>query len=384
MPIDFESLRREPDLEAPELLAYDATDRLLLDTAADALQASKPGETVVVGDRHGALTLGASARGAREIRVHQDALLGERALARNAQRLGSSDDWSHHDLGEELFTDARVVLLQLPDSLDAIREIADLIARHARSDVTLFAGGRVKHMSLSQNDVLARSFARVTPGLARQKSRVITASHPIEPETPHPFPVWGEDDDVSVRIAAFGATFGGATLDHGTRFLLGHLANATPHANRIVDLGCGNGVIAAELARIHTEAKVIATDQSSAAVRAAELTVREAGVADRVTVTRADATEAVPDDWADLIVLNPPFHAGRTVHEGIAHRLIRSCARAIRPGGDLWVVFNSHLRYRSVIEQAVGPAQQVARNRRFTVVRATRIVSYQGTDSATY
>jgi 16S rRNA (guanine1207-N2)-methyltransferase len=50
-------LRRRPDVEAPNLQAWDATDRLLLDTAAERML---PGSSLaVIGDRYGALTLGA-------------------------------------------------------------------------------------------------------------------------------------------------------------------------------------------------------------------------------------------------------------------------------------------------------------------------------------
>ncbi|MCX6785047.1 MAG: SAM-dependent methyltransferase, partial [Candidatus Komeilibacteria bacterium] len=39
----FAQLRRAPDVEAPELVAVDATDRLLLDEAAAALALCGPG-----------------------------------------------------------------------------------------------------------------------------------------------------------------------------------------------------------------------------------------------------------------------------------------------------------------------------------------------------
>ena len=55
----LEQLRREPDVEAPDLVAVDATDRLLLDEAAGSL-AVDPDRVVVVDDSHGALTLGAA------------------------------------------------------------------------------------------------------------------------------------------------------------------------------------------------------------------------------------------------------------------------------------------------------------------------------------
>ncbi|WP_341873901.1 class I SAM-dependent methyltransferase [Leucobacter coleopterorum] len=143
-----------------------------------------------------------------------------------------------------------------------------------------------------------------------------------------------------------------------------------PQARRIVDLGCGNGVLGVAAALANPRAEVIATDQSFAAVAATQLTADRAGVTDRVTVHRADGTETVPDGWAELILLNPPFHSGSTVHTGVAHRLIRSCARALAPGGELRIVFNSSLGYRSLVERTIGPTEQLARDRTFTVLVA--------------
>ncbi|HBH56923.1 MAG TPA: SAM-dependent methyltransferase, partial [Arthrobacter bacterium] len=53
----FGTLRRHPDVEAPNLQAWDATDRLLLEAAAARLTPDT--RLAVIGDRYGALTLGA-------------------------------------------------------------------------------------------------------------------------------------------------------------------------------------------------------------------------------------------------------------------------------------------------------------------------------------
>ena len=41
--------------------------------------------------------------------------------------------------------------------------------------------------------------------------------------------------------------------------------------------------------------------------------------------------------------------------------------RVLAPGGELWTVWNSHLRYRPDLERLVGPTRQIARDRTFTV-----------------
>lgn len=382
----FAGLSREPDVGGPNLQAHDATDRLLLETVGScefaqddggAQDPTPPGTVVTIGDRQGALTLGAAAvLGATDLRVFQDPLLGERALDANARRLGFENCYSRHSLGPALLDGARLVLLQLPRSLAELDEIAQAVARWASSEVTVLAGGRVKHMSRSMNEVLSRSFGSVTAGLGRRKSRILTARDPLpaarlgEPS----FPVWGQDPDLPFGLAAFGATFGGAAFDHGSRLLLRTLAESPLAADpeRIFDLGCGNGALGVAAALRWPTARVIAGDQSVAAVAATRLTAEAAGVADRVEVVRADGAEALADGWADLVLLNPPFHSGATVHMAPAHRLIRSSARALAPGGELRLVFNSGLRYRPFIEGSIGPARQLARDRTFTVLSARR------------
>lgn len=374
--MDFDALRRHPDLEAPGLVAADAADRLILDEAAAALAevGSEPGAVVVVDDAYGALALGAIAVGARGVRVHQDPITGERALAENAARLGVPEAERPRSLplGPELVAGARVVILRLPRSLDRLDEVAGLVASHAAPDVRVFAGGRIKHMSVAMNEVLARWFARVDVTHARQKSRVLVASGPETGPDGAPRPAERRDDELGLTVVAHGGVFAGASVDIGTRFLLGVLGDAVPDAASAVDLACGSGVVAAWLARERPGLVVRASDRSAAAAASAALTAAANGVADRVQVAQADGLEHLPDASERLVVLNPPFHSDAAVHTGIAAHLFAEAARVLEPGGELWCVWNSHLRYRPLLERIVGPTRQVARNPKFTVTASTR------------
>ena len=51
---------------------------------------------------------------------------------------------------------------------------------------------------------------------------------------------------------------------------------------------------------------------------------------------------------------------------------VAAAARVLEPGGRLWCVWNSHLRYRPVLEDLVGPTRQTARDRTFTVTVSER------------
>jgi len=380
-------------------VAVDATDRLLLDEAAPLLAAAGPGDVVVLGDRFGALTLGALTLGPDAVRTSTDSVTAEAALQHHVREplmsavRGDRDEvgittFDHLEAG--LLDGARVVLLQLPPSLAELTEIAEAVARHAADDVTVLAGGRVKHMTRSMNEVLAASFGDVRASLARQKSRVLVASgvRPEARDAAPSFPVRAVLHDRElltaataegatpdgITVAAHGGTFAGPSLDLGTRFLL-TTAEKWPAAERIhdaLDLGSGTGLLATVLALRYPEARVVATDRSAAAVASTRATASANGVGERVAVLRGDAGEDLEPASLDLILLNPPFHDRAAVRTDAAHRMFRAAGRALRQGGELWCVFNTALHYRDALTRAVGPTVHIAQNPKFTVTRSRR------------
>lgn len=365
-------LRRHPDVEAANLQAWDATDTLLLDTAAELL---KPESSVaVIGDRYGALALGllaGSASPPARVRVHQDLITGERALRNNAAALGVDAGFEQLPLEAALLDGADLVLLQLPKTLAELEEISDAVVRYASAGTVLIAGGRVKHMSLGMNAVLGRYFETVQPQLARQKSRLLVASGPKPAQPEPPYPATEYNAELGLTVCAHGAVFAGTRLDIGTRFLLEFLP-AIPAAGTAVDLGCGTGILAAMYARAHPESAVTATDQSAAAVASAAATATANGLDGQITVLQDDAMSSVPAGSADLILLNPPFHLGASVHAGAGIKMFEAAARVLAPGGELWTVFNSHLHYLPALERLVGPTRIEGRNPKFTVAVSTK------------
>jgi 16S rRNA (guanine1207-N2)-methyltransferase len=360
-------LRREPDVEGPDLVAVDGADRLLLEIAAPLLAGRAPGGVAVVDDTYGALTLGAAALGALEVRVAQDLLVAEHALDRNAERTGLTGSFRRVPLAQ-VATGARLVLARAPKGLDALREVAEAVAAVAAPDATLLVGGRVKHLTPAMNDVLRASFADVSATLGRHKARVLVARGPRP--GPSSFPRCRDDAALGLTVCAHGAAFAGARVDAGTRALLAQLDRMAPDAATALDLGCGTGVLAVALARARPALQVLATDQSAAAVASAVATAAANGVA--VRVTRDDAAAAFADASVDLVVCNPPFHLGGAVVTAAAERLFAAAGRVLRPGGELWCVWNSSLPHRPALRRLVGPTATVHGDRRFVVTRSAR------------
>jgi 16S rRNA (guanine1207-N2)-methyltransferase len=158
-------------------------------------------------------------------------------------------------------------------------------------------------------------------------------------------------------------------LDHGTRLLLEHLPSPDPGAT-VIDLGCGNGVVAATIARFHDGIEVVCCDESCQAVAAARATVGR--VTDRATFHVIDVLDGIEDRSADIVLVNPPFHAGGARTTAVAQRMLAGAHRVLRDGGELRVVANRHLDHHATIRRRFGSVQVVAADARFSVLSAIR------------
>jgi release factor glutamine methyltransferase len=126
---------------------------------------------------------------------------------------------------------------------------------------------------------------------------------------------------------------------------------------RILDVGTGSGAIAIALAKHLTDARILATDISRAALDIAELNAGQNEVSERIRFLEGDLLEPVAGERFELIVSNPPYVAERdrdtlavevrdfepaqalfAGEDGLAvyRRLIPAARAALVPGG--WIV----------------------------------------------
>ncbi|WP_087118135.1 class I SAM-dependent methyltransferase [Corynebacterium urinipleomorphum] len=240
---------------------------------------------------------------------------------------------------------AAVAVGEMPKSLARLDYLARSIAGAGYTDVRVVLGANNKHLSRGMNAVLGESFDDVSASLGRGKFRCLVASGPrgVAYE-----PVRGDG------LVAIGGVFSGAKPDRGGELLRSCLP-AEP--GRLLDLGCGNGSVTRGLGGV-------ATDSDADAVLSARAIGMEA--------TWDDAGSQFADASFDTIALNPPFHDGTTVDATLVQQLLDAAVRLLTPSGTLYLVHNSHLRYRGEVERRFSSVEQVARDRTFTVVRATR------------
>lgn len=76
---------------------------------------------------------------------------------------------------------------------------------------------------------------------------------------------------------------------------------------RILDIGCGSGVVAIVLARECPRAEIVAVDISQLALSCSSENAKKHGVEKRIEFRRSDIYEGLKGEKFDLIVSNPPY-----------------------------------------------------------------------------
>ncbi|HLX41574.1 MAG TPA: class I SAM-dependent methyltransferase [Ktedonobacteraceae bacterium] len=167
------------------------------------------------------------------------------------------------------------------------------------------------------------------------------------------------------------AVFAQGKLDEGTRLLMEALdVHDTDDA---LDIGCGAGYLGLHIARLAIKGSVTMVDASLAAVAMAQRSVEQSSLSEshNVQVLPGDGVQAVSSQRFDLIVTNPPFHAGGIQTTAIAERFIHGAAQVLRPGGRFYLVANRFLKYEPVLRECFGKVEEVGGDGRYKVLRAT-------------
>ena len=176
------------------------------------------------------------------------------------------------------------------------------------------------------------------------------------------------------QIETLPGVFSAKKLDAGSQFLLEALPKFMGHKSpkRIVDLGCGTGVLGIAAATLWPETRVLLADADARAVECARLNIERLGLGDRCQVLWWDARETPPDSRFDLALVNPPFHRrGTEVDLGPALALFDSLRGWIKPGSRALLVANRTLPYERHLEE-IGQLETLRGERGYKLLSLKR------------
>ncbi|ELY4667974.1 16S rRNA (guanine(1207)-N(2))-methyltransferase RsmC [Cronobacter sakazakii] len=176
---------------------------------------------------------------------------------------------------------------------------------------------------------------------------------------------WGEYQVDDLTIKTLPGVFSRDGLDVGSDLLLSTLS---PHTKgKVLDVGCGAGVLATVLASHSPKVRLTLCDVSAPAVEASRATLAANGFEGEVVAS--NVFSEIKGRF-DMIISNPPFHDGMETSFEAAQTLIRSAVRHLNIGGELRIVANAFLPYPNVLDETFGNHEVLAQTGRFKVYRA--------------
>lgn len=174
-----------------------------------------------------------------------------------------------------------------------------------------------------------------------------------------------ELSDQTVEMVTMPGVFSHGRLDEGSELLLQETA-ALPRG-KVLDFGCGAGVLATALARRNPDSRFDLVDVDALALYCAAETLRLNGVDGEVYPS--DGLSEVHGRYA-AVISNPPFHTGIRHDTSIAEAFFSQVTRNLAPRGELRIVANGFLKYPMLIQEHIGPCRVLRETSRFKVYSA--------------
>lgn len=150
-------------------------------------------------------------------------------------------------------------------------------------------------------------------------------------------------------------------LDEGTKLLLEHLPR---FHGRVLDFGCGAGVISAALLQVQPTLNIDCVDINAMALASCRLTLAANGMT--ANIYPSDGL-AQTEGTFDGIISNPPFHDGLQSTTNIAAQFVQDSAKKLNHSGRWQIVANRHLPYSELIAKQFKAVKLVAENNKYKV-----------------
>ncbi len=365
----FPKAKRNSGRQEP-LRAWDAADEYLLKHVAE-LELNGPSNIAIINDGFGALAVALNTFSPQSL---GDSYIAQAACLQNlsANELPASHVSLLHSL-EAPKEKLDYLFIKVPRTLSLLEDQLYRLRSAITEKTVIVAAGMVKNIHNSTIALFEKIIGPTHTSLAKKKARLIFC----QPQPQHwqgesPYPSYYPLENTAYTLSNHAAVFSRASLDIGTRLLLEHLPESTG-AQTIIDMGCGNGVIGILTAEKNPNAKLVFTDESFMAVASAQENFDTIFGQTREAEFHVDnCLEKQPDNSAEVILTNPPFHQQSTIATHIARQMFSDSKRVLKQGGKLWVIANRHLGYEQLLKRMYGSCITVAANKKFVVLRATK------------
>jgi 16S rRNA (guanine1207-N2)-methyltransferase len=357
-----------------KLRAWDAADEYVLQTL-DQNPSTEQQAVLILNDSCGALSIAlAETNHFKQLQMMSDSWLAHQALLHNLKnndiQVNRVKLLSSLQKVDGMFD---LVIIKVPKTLALLEEQLYRIRPNLHDKTRIIGAGMVKQIHISTLKLFERILGSTQTSLAKKKARLIYCQYDqhLKPGS-NPYPSDYLLENTTIKITNHANVFSRDSLDIGTRFFLEHIPTSRLPL-KIVDLGCGNGLLGIIAAQRNLSAELVFIDESYMAIASAQANFISVYKTSRnAEFLIADCLSGVPGCSVNLLLNNPPFHIHNAISVHVARQMFNESKKVLKKGGELWVIGNRHLSHRNTIKSIFGNSEVVASNSKFVIVRAIK------------
>jgi len=352
------------------LRAWDAADELLL-CWLNEHSANKNATIITVNDSFGSLSIPLHKH---NIKMIGDSFLGHEACRKNlALNSISLTKIECVTSLQDIKIQADYVLIKIPKTLALLEDQLYRLRSAITPNTIIVGAGMVKHIHTSTLNLFTKILGDTTTSPAKKKARLIFCKpQPEQWLGQSPYPTRYQLEKTPYQIINHANVFSRASLDIGTRLFLENLPSSN-RPQKIVDLGCGNGIVGLIAAEKNPNAELCFYDESYMALASAKQNFENAFTHQRKADYYTDnCLQNVESNSVDVILNNPPFHQGNVVGDFIALQMFTDAKRVLHSGGELWIIGNRHLGYPIKLRKLFGNVTTISSNKKFVVLKSIK------------
>ena len=353
------------------LVAWDSSDEYLINYVIEQNLADSQHSLLIYNDNFGAITANFTQSNVTTV---SDSWISKQGLQYNIEQNGLSlDNITQLSSLDSLPENITVVLYKIPKSKSLMIDQLLAIKSKYNQKLIFIAADKAKDIHSSTLKLFEKYLGTTKTSLAVKKSRLVFSQLDNEQVLSSPFPTVWQLESTPFIISNHSGVYAREKLDIGARHFMKNLPEVKS-GMRVIDLGCGNGVIGLTVLAQQPEALVTFVDESYMAVDSAKenITKNLPDQIEQCEFTINDCLADVEPNSVDLVLCNPPFHQQNATTDHIAWQMFRDSHRVLKKGGELRIIGNRQLGYHIKLKRLFGNEKIIASNDKFVTLSAIK------------
>lgn len=259
-------------------------------------------------------------------------------------------------------TSIDIGLIKIPKSIALFDFYLKNIHQSIKANSIILCGFMTRNFTENMITTANRYFDDVSQSLAKKKARLLILKQPKK-DADNRLIFREIKNDLGLIIKQYPGVFSNKKIDFGTQLLLKSIPKINDD-NIIMDLACGNGIIAAYLRKQNAKCNIHLVDDNFLAISSAKLNLSK----EKTYFYWTNDLNIKINEQFDLITCNPPFHFEFENTIEIALSLFAKAKKYLKNNGIFLIVANKHLNYSKHLFKLFGYVEIINHNDKFEVI----------------